>query len=228
MSRALTVKALITSLSLGCAALSHASTFVALVGDDDGFGGTQGASSTPGAAFSVFSTPTIAPGNYIGAAGTDATTQSPWGPYTFTFSLNWDTTSLSSIDSAVVEIQSGSVGRRSDGSGFGFAKVSASSGGAFVSLGDLLSVSTGAAASALEESVKLSTFDIAPFITPNSTGSLTIRIDGSSLSAPVDQFALDFVRLSVTQVPEPSSASLVGAGICLLLAGSRLRKSTPN
>jgi hypothetical protein len=209
------------STALALAALStpvSATTVVVMVGDDDGFGGTQGPISTPGQPFTNFSSPAILPGTYTGVAGTDATTQSPWTPYTFIFAFSWSTAGLSAIDSAVAQIQTGSVARRTDGSGFGFAKVTASSGGAFVSLGDFWSSSTGATASVLEESVKLHTFDVKSFLTPNSTGTLTIRIDGSTLTAPVDQFAMDFARLTVTQVPESSTAILLSTGALLLLA----------
>jgi hypothetical protein len=211
---------------LALAALSapvSAATVVVMVGDDDGFGGTQGPISTPGQPFTTFFSPTIAPGTYTGVAGTDVTTQSPWAPYTFIFTFSWNTAGLSAIDSAVAQIQSGSVGRRTDGSGFGFANVSASSGGAFMPMGEFWSSSTGTSASTLEESVKLHTFDVKSFLTPNSVGTLTIRIDGSTLTAPVDQFAIDFARLTVTQVPEPSTALLLAVG-ALLVVGSFSRQ----
>jgi hypothetical protein len=193
---------------------AHAATVTVNVGDDDGFGGTQGGQSQAGDAFAVFSSPAIAPGFYSGAAATDVTTQEPWSPYVFSFTFAWDTTALSSIDRAVLMVQSGSVGRRTDDSGFGFAKVFADSGSGPVSLGDFLTESTGEAASAFEESVKVHTFDARSFITAGSMGSLILVIDGSNLTAPVDQFALDFASLTINQpVPEPTTTALMLLGI---------------
>ena len=195
----------------------NAASRVVTIGDDDGFGETQGAKSTPGQSFAVFASPSIGPGSYSGASATDVTTTAPWSPYSFAFTFNWDTVGLTSLDSAVVQVQSGSLGRRSDGSGFGFAKVSVSTGGSFTLLGNFWSTNTGSAASSLEESVKLHTFDVKSYVSANSTGKLTLLIDGSTLAAPVDQFALDFARLTVTQVPEvPTAPMLVVGGLALL------------
>jgi hypothetical protein len=223
-----TLRTVSSGVLVAIAALSmsvSAAPVVVMVGDDDGFGGTQGAISSPGQPFAVFSSPGIVPGTYIDVAATDVTTLSPWTPYIFTFTFSWNTIGLSAIESAVAQIQSGSVGRRTNGSGFGFATVSASSGGSFVSLGDFLTSSTGAAASNLEESVKLHTFDVASFLAPNSSGILTIRIDGSALTAPVDQFAIDFARLTVAQVPEAPTALMLSVGALLLAMRCRRRRS---
>jgi hypothetical protein len=45
-------------------------------------------------------------------------------------------------------------------------------------------------------------------------GSLILVIDGSNLTAPVDQFALDFASLTINQpVPEPTTTALMLLGI---------------
>lgn len=206
------------------ATMANAGGVVFFIGDDDGFGGTQGATSNAGDGFANFSSPSIAPGAYFNAAGTDSTTQSPWSPYTFTFQFAWDTTGLSPISEAKVSFLSGSVARRTDGSGFGFADVIATSGGSSLNLGNFLTASTGATASSLEESVKLHTFDVLPLITGGTSGLLTIRIDGTILNNPVDQFSLDYGKLSIVQtVPEPSVALLLAAGIIGLMPYVRFK-----
>jgi len=217
--RHLSFKLAATLLACTVSAHAAAATVVVMIGDDDGFVGTQGNHSHPGDSFSVFSTPALAPGTYANSAGTDVTTVTPWTPYIFTFQFAWDTASLTSIDAAQVLIQSGSLGRRSDASGFGFAQVFANAGAGPISLGSLLSVSTGASASALEESVKASTFDVKSLITPSSSGVLTIKIDGTGLANPADQFAFDFAMLTITQaVPELPTLALFGIGIIGILA----------
>jgi hypothetical protein len=215
---------LVTLLTTCCAfAAAGAATVAVTVGDDDGFGGTQGPISVPGTPFTAFPTPAIGPGTYVGDVGTDVTTQSPWTPYVFIFNFAWDTIALTSIDSAIIQVQSGSVGRRADGSGFGFAKVSVNSGSGFTPLDDFWSTSTGANASSLEENVKLHAFDVKSFISAGTSGVLTLRVDGSALTGPADQFALDFSRLTVSQVPEAGTALLLCLGLLPVALASRRR-----
>ncbi|MCP5200424.1 MAG: hypothetical protein H6977_10445 [Gammaproteobacteria bacterium] len=199
-------------------------TLSVMVGDDDGFGGTQGLNSDAGDPYTNFAGPVIAPSGaaYVGTAGLDASTAAPWTPYAFEFTFDWDTTALASVADARVTVQSGSVARRGDGSGYGFAQVSASG----VGLGDFWSQGTGAAASAAEENVKAHVFDVSTFIAPAAHGSLTVRVDGTALVNPVDQFALDFAVLSIsgTPVPLPPAALLLGGGLCSVLAAGRRRR----
>jgi hypothetical protein len=180
------------------------------VGDDDGFGGTQGADSNPGDPYSNFTVPSLPPGAHSGAAATDATTVSPWRPYVFEFVFAFDASSLASLTSATVTIQTGSLARRTDGSGFGFAPVTGDGGGGPVALGDLLTLGTGIAGSPLEESVKVGVFDVLALVGTAGPATLVVRIDGSMLAAPADQFAIDFARLDLTGTPsgDPTLTSL--------------------
>ena len=198
-----------------------------MIGDDDGFGGTQWADSDPGDPYTNFSSPAIAPGSYRNLDAMDVATENPWTPYTFVLDFAWDTTGLANVSSAEVLIQTGSLARRSDGSGFGFAPVAGESslGGGPIDLGELLDVDTGVSASALEESVKASVFDVAGLILPGTSGVLTLTIDGSGLSSPVDLFAFDFAQLTIVGSPIPSPSAL-GAGLALLavVVGARRRR----
>lgn len=210
-----------TALVVASAGSANAAPIIVLVGDDDGFGGTQGANSNPGDPYANFASPSIAPGTYTATTGMDATTEFPWSPYVFEFVFLYDASSFSSITAATLSIQSGSLARRLDGSGFGFATVTADGGSGVVGLGDFWDVSTGAVASPLEESVKERLFDVSSLVVAG-LGSLTIRVDGSGLVAPVDQFAVDFARLTIdgrtAAVPEPTGVLLVGIGLIAFLA----------
>ena len=207
---------LLSLLGLLALSMSHGATLVIMQGDDDGFGGTQGASSQHGDPFGVFNSPSIAPGTWFGESGTDVATESPWTAYSFNLPFFWDTSSLQTITSAAVSIQTGSLGRRTNNTGYGYAAVSLNGN----VIGPLLSVSTGSAGSPEEESVRLLTFDATPFIAAGQTGTLTVLIDGSSLISPnpVDQFALDFARLEINgdPVPEPGSVFLLPLAALLL------------
>ena len=124
-----------------------AATIVVTIGADDGFGGTQGPPRDPGQLFSPLTEPGLAlppsPTPYVDEAGLNLYADTPFTPFVFEFNFDWDTTSLQTIDAATVTVQSGSVARRTDGSGFGFAAVSAD----VLDLGELLTVGTGAAGS---------------------------------------------------------------------------------
>jgi hypothetical protein len=100
--------------------------------------------------------------------------------------------------------------RRTDGSGFGFAAVTGDGGGGPVALGDLLTLGTGIAGSPLEESVKVGVFDVLALVGAAGPATLVVRIDGSMLAAPADQFAIDFARLDLTGLPsgDPTLTSL--------------------
>jgi hypothetical protein len=204
-----------------------ATPITVMIGDDDGFGGTQGANSNPGDAYANFASPSIAPGSYSNTAGMDATTVAPWTGYSFQFVFSYDATAFLSISSAFVTVQTGSLARRSDGTGFGFASVSGNNGGGAVSLGDFWLTSTGTAASAAEESVKAHIFDVTGLVTAGP-GTLTFTVNGIGLVNPIDQFGIDFASLTIdgspaiTAVPEPASLTLLAAGLGAGLARRRV------
>ncbi len=196
------------------------------IGGDDGFGGVRcGGDCNVGDVYTPDLGTYIAPGAYVDAAGTDASTQTPFNGFKFTFNFAWDATGLSSIDAATVIVQSGSVGRRSgDGNGFGFAAVTANS----VALGDFLALATGVSSGgAVEETVKHHTFDVASFLTAGSSGVLSFMIDGSGLTNTVDLFALDYAELTFTgteaSVTEPGVLGLAGLAVAGLMAVGRRR-----
>ena len=195
-------------------------TITVLVGDDDGFGGSQGATSAAGDSYSNAAAAglgTITPGVYANTAGLDVNTAAPFSPYSFTFDFAYDVSSFASIGSAIVEVQSGSLARRESlNTGYGFADVSASIGGPALALGDFLTVNTGANNSVLEETVKIASFDVSSLISAGSSGTLTLTIDGSTLSPnPGDLFALDFARFTVSDnaIPEPGTLAIFGLGL---------------
>ena len=212
-----------------------AATLDIWIGADDGFGGTQGSNSDPGDSYNNLAntnTP-IAPGSYANLAAINSPTESPWFVYDFTFDFAYDTTGLSSITSAIIEIQHGSLSNRSGsftGVGFGNAGVSATTVGPSVDLGIFLSTDTGSQASALEESVKLSTFDVTSLIGTGGIGVLSLFIDGSTIgSNPVDLFAIDFAKLTITDdvsaIPLPGAVWLFGTALVSLAGfGTRRRK----
>ena len=212
-------------LSLGTQSV-YCAVVTITIGDDDGFGATQGIDSNPGDAFTSFSSPAIAPSAtpYSDASGLDATTSGTFTPYVFEFTFDWDASSLGTIAQAVVTVQSGSVARRNGGGGFGLAQVTAD----VLQLGDFLTSGTGAAGSAAEENVKAHGFDVTGLIVPVSNGSFVFTIDGSSLANPIDRFALDFVELSIegtpVLVPLPATLALLGPAL-IALVGMRSRRS---
>lgn len=190
-----------------------------MIGDDDGFGGMQGSNSDPGDPYSPFANPSMPPGHYINEAGLDQISDPRGYDNVFEFVFAYDTSLFASISTATVTIQSGSVGRRSEGldpgSGYGYATVTANGGSGFIGLGDFWSTPTGVRGSALEESVKAHVFDVTSLITLSNSGSLTFIIDGPDFPDGSDQFALDFAQLTIvgdpqtTAVPEPASIALL-------------------
>lgn len=186
-------------------------TITVRIGADDGFGGTQGADSDPGDGYVTFSSPAIAPGNYVDVAGLDKATAAPWTPYRFFFDFPYDLGAIDTITFATVAVQAGSIGRRTNGTGFGFAAVTTTDVGTMTSAanGNFLTISTGASGSATEEQVRLLTFDVTALVTsldPDATGTLRLAIDGSLLAGPVDQFALDFAELTIGN-PDPTPSA---------------------
>ncbi len=120
-------------------------------------------------------------------------------------------------------IQSGSVARRTyldtdPELGFGFAIVTADGGSGSIGLGEFWTTTTGLRGSSDEENVKAHIFDVSTLITPSSTGTLLLTVDGSGLlnPGPGDLFALDFAELSIVgspaEVPEPGSMAMFGLG----------------
>jgi hypothetical protein len=209
------------NLALLCfAPQAEAASLTVMIGDNDGFGGTNGVVAIPGSAYVNFDSPAIAPATYTDEAGTDRTTVAPWTPYKFIFNFLWDTTTLGAITSASVTVDSGSVARRPEGTGFGYASVSASGGGPSLALGDFWTTSTGGGGGLGEETVKAHVFEVTSLITAGTTGTLTFTIDGSSLTGPTDQFALDFARLDIdggSAVPEPGTGGIVGAILVIVI-----------
>jgi hypothetical protein len=222
----------IGALVAALAAPAGAVTLSIMIGDDDGFAGTQvatcGADCDPGDAYNpgphagLNLAPSLVP--YVNQ--TDVETQDPWTPYTFQYQFDFDTTGLASVTSATVTVQAGSVALRDSGAGFGPADVSADVGGPSMPLGDFLTVSTGGTGSPAEETVRAHVFAVTSLIDAGETGTLTLTIDGSGLTAPVDLFGLDFAVLSIegTAVPEPGTLALFGSAAALLSLRS-LRRS---
>lgn len=214
-------------LALGPAFEASATTLTYTIGDDDGFGGTQGSNSDPGDAFTVFNTPAISPGTYAGTTGMDVTTQSPWTTYSFVYTFNFDTAMLGAIQSATAIVQSGSVARRTNGTGYGLASVNATlNAGTPLDLGEFWTTGTGNNASPAEENVKAHVFDLTTLIPAGTTGTLVLTIDGDGLidPNPGDRFAIDFAELTITgtPIPEPTTAALGLA--CLTVTATRRRR----
>jgi len=189
---------LVAAMPLGTASAAER-TIVVRIGDDDGFGGTQGTSSEPGDVFVTFTEPSIAPGVHADGAGTDATTVAPWTPYVYRFTFQWDPDEVECVIAATFRMQHGSIARRSDGSGYGFAEVSARGASEEVPVGQLWSSSTGEAGSPAEETVKLTSIDVTEplFMGGDQKAVLEVLVDGSGLADPIDQFAIDWVELEL-------------------------------
>lgn len=182
-----------------CNDLDCPSSLGSTIGDSDGFGGSQGAISNPGNHFDYDALLlSLVPGTYHNAEGLDAKTAPPYGPYVFEFEFPIDRLCVQNITTATITVQSGSVGTRTNGTGFGFANVTAqSSTGKIVNLGQFLPGSTGEAGSPAEESVKAHVFDVMGLLESGGVRYILLRIDGSPLPGPDDLFALDFAKLEV-------------------------------
>lgn len=197
--------------------IAQASMISVIVGDDDGFAGTQGANSNPGDSFNPNNVPNPQPsGTYLNE--TDISTQTPFDAYTFEYTLPYDASGLFTIDSAIITVQVGSLGRRTDGSGFGYAQVSAESGVNLVNFGDLLTVNT-----VTEELVRGLTFDVTPLVVTTPTGTMQFTLDGSALTDHVDLFSIDYVELTIegNTIPEPASFLVFGSALLLMARRSR-------
>jgi len=206
---------LATAFLLALATAARAQTSITVgVGDDDGFGGTQGANSNPGDVFIPFSSPSIAPGTHLNTNGQDASTMAPWTPYKFIFDFATNFLAPVPFESITMSVQVGSVARRTDGSGFGHANVSLRDiiTDDTLDLGDLLTVSTGDTGSAEEELVRLPTWDIQDFFLAHQDSIIELIIDGTGLANPADQFAIDMAYIEVifpaettTTLPDPTT-----------------------
>lgn len=108
------------------------------------------------------------PGTHSNA--TDVVTETPWTPYSFTFDFSYNLVGIPTISSASVGFQVANLARRSTGSGFGFADVSADGN----PLGDLLSITTNLTPGdpEQEEIVRSLVFDVTLFVVPNSLDTL--------------------------------------------------------
>lgn len=213
---------------LSFATMIQADTITVMVGDDDGFDGSQGSNRNPGDVYNVAVFTNPLPGTTYTNI-TDFSTEPPYTGYELIYTFDWDASSLSSIDSAMVTVQSGSVGNRTDGSGFGNAQVWIDIGFGEVAFGNFSDVNTGAAGgnvdSNLEERVRAHTFDITSILTGLSSGTVSMRIDGTGLVDPIDLFAIDFAVLTIegNAIPEPTS--LMGLSVLgLLMIGRKGRR----
>ncbi len=192
----------------------YGATLVSMIGDDDGFGGTQGSNSNPGDSYSNFTSPGFAPGTYSDVNATDTATVSPFTPYTFIFNFSIDASSLSSRNSAELFIQSGSVAYvPNPGTGFAHSHVFING----TDIGEFFSSDTGPRGGAGEENVKAHTFDITSFIQAGVNNSVVVTLDGTNFASSGDLFALDFAQITVdgndaSAVPEPGTF----AGLLLL------------
>ena len=215
---------------------------IVIIGDVDGFGHNFCGSTydcNPGDPFpsisDTFGSQTLSPpGFYVDAAGMDkrivGTRNVPNTGYQFRFDFSWNTVGLASITSAEVFVQAGSVGRRADGSGFGYADVKiVNAHGVLIATlsSDFLGSTTFTVREMYsEEQVRGLSFNVQPYLTPGTTGTLYFLLDGSgeipippSLPNPneYDRFALDFAELSFSgaAVPVPAAVwlflSAVGA-----------------
>jgi hypothetical protein len=247
MSKVKSFKWLTNALVLTAAVAGFAPVWAATVtvGDDDGFGGRIcNSDCNPGASVSAIASvsPVLAPGLYLGAAGTDARSNSDGGRalggYRYEFAFAYNTIGLSSITSATVMVQAASVGHRAANSGygksgFGWADVAIDNNhdGFYKapddsSLGPLLNVNT-IPDEYSEEQVRLLSFDVSAYIPVNAVGSLYFLIDGSNEQRRKDQssdsefafdkFALDFAQFNYSGTPITNPVPLP-AGIWLIIS----------
>jgi hypothetical protein len=206
-----------TALIIGLVGPARALTISVMIGDDDRFAGSQACNCNPGDAFnpgSVAGLTVLPPGTYTDR--TDFWTQNPYTPYIFNYQFPWDASGLTAVSGATVTVQSGSLGRRLNNAGFGFADVSATNGGPIAPLGDFLTTTSEGAD---EETVKAHVFNVTSLVSPSTTGTLTLTIDGSTLVDPNDLFSFDFAVLEIqgtAAVPEPGTVLLLGSGSVLL------------
>jgi hypothetical protein len=226
----------VTLAILAFGASAEASTMSVLIGDRDGFGGTQACNPcAPGDPFVNLAAPAIVPGMYLDTFGMDATTIAPWTPYIFQFTFLYDASAFASLTSATVTIQTGSLALRSAGSngtGFGLAFVTGDNGSGPINLGQFLTVSTGTNASAAEESVKHHRFDVLSLLSLTGPTTLTIVVNGAQLNQPVDQFSIDWAELMIdgtitsgpSPVPEPGSSTLLALGLLGIARTIRRRR----
>ena len=204
-----------SAILLAAAIPGRAVVISQMIGDDDGFNGTQGATSVPGQPYQVFLLPTLAPGTYVDEAGLDLETPESSLPYTFEFNFAVDLSGYNDLSSATLFIQSGSI-KREWTRGFGHSEVFFNS----TSLGEFYLADT---YFFTEETVKGHSFDLTSYLTPGQANAFQVTLNGSSPIARGDVFALDFVRLTVdANVPDAgSSALLLGMAMTIFRAAQR-------
>jgi hypothetical protein len=206
--------ALAACLVLATAGASAALTIVSTTdGDVDGFGGIQGVVSNDGDPFTPFSSPSVAPGTQLlPFQGGDRTTVAPWTPYSFEFSWTHDDVDPMLIQNVTIGILIGGVARRADDTGFGYATVTLTDMffSESIELGDLLEVDTGAPESMAENTIRMVSWDITAFILdrPIINTFLTLTVDGTGLTNPGDQFAIDYAILTNTYFDGTTTTTL--------------------
>lgn len=217
MKRAYLLSTLLLTLLFGGSLTCQAVIITQMIGDNDGFAGTQGSTATPGQYYQVFQLPTIMPGTYVDEAGMDLETPELYEPYVFDLNFALDLTGFETVDAASLSIQTGSI-KREFYRGFGHAEVWLNDN----SLGQLYTEDTWFMT---EETVKLHTFDLTPFLQPGMLNSFQITLDGSDPLAFGDVFAIDFAQVTVDasgqSVPDGGSSALLLGLVTLGWAGMR-------
>ena len=197
-------RAILCSLFSTCAAVSQAAIVSQMIGDDDGFGGTQSrlvrrSYSSPGDAFYTVAFPLrleLPASSYEGTSGMDRLTSTE-GPFQFVYNFILDLTSLEEIESAEFMIQFGSVGYdpgpESEPSGFGHANVQLDG----INVGKLFTTAgpRGGLPGSHEEQVRQSTYNVKEYLQPGTQQSIQVTV-GDDPYANKDQFAIDYVQLT--------------------------------